>query len=439
MTVHAATRATAVALTFAFAAVVLMAAVTNTSRAHAQVANGGTVFFEECSVVTLKVLDSDAAFTSVFWRFGPNGDLGISSQNVGSSKQIPGEIPGGTELILGIIVNETGKTFKTGDASRNPDNEVHAIVSSSPAITGTTIGFEDKAVGEPNADFDYDDAVLRLTVEPCAEPEQVTLIVNVDPASTGSGSVEGSGVYDLGLTANAKAIPGPGSAFVSWSGHCAGGSPSQDVLMDADKVCNALFSVVATPTPEPTATPAPPIAGPEPTIGIANTRTSPSPANVDDTVVFRIDVSLADVPVTNEAEVLVTFDDAHLEYIGALTSACTLFPVGIVCDFGPATAGFSFDLDFTALEVTPSTATNATLGADYDGAGPGAAETAGPATADVAIVAVEGIQLPPLGDGSAGTLASTTTTGPLLAIIGIVAFGAVGGAGLGIRRRRDLS
>ncbi len=434
MTAHAATRATLAALTLTFAAVLIMSALPTAPRAHAQVANGGTIWFEECSVVTVTVLDSNAVFTSVFWRFGPDGDLGVTSQNVGVSKQIPGEIPAGTELILGIIVNETGKTYQTGPGSRNPDGEVHAIVSETPSVTGTTVGFEDKAVGEPNADFDYDDAVLELSLEPCEEPEQVTLTVEIDPASTGTGGVAGGGTFDIGTLAAPSASPSSGSTFGGWSGDCGGFALNISVLMDKDKTCVALFLAEATPTP--TATPPPPIAGPEPTIGIANTRTSPSPANVDDTVIFRIDVSLTDVPLTNEAEVLITFDDAHLDYIGSLTSECALFPVGIVCDFGPATADFSFDLDFTALEVTPSTATHATLGADYDGAGPGAAETAGPASADVAIVDVEGIQLPPLGDGTASPLGSNSGAMPLLGILGIVALGAVTAAGFGATRRR---
>jgi len=429
MTVHAVTRATGVAFTLAIAALVVLSAVTDTSRAHAQVADGGEIRFEVCSLVTLEVQDSDAQFTSVFWRFGPGpeADLGFTNQQVGQPITI-GEVPADTELILGIFVQETTNFFKTGPADRNPDTEVHAIVG----IFGPgTVGFEDKAAGEPNADFDYDDAVLVITTEPCREPEQVTLAVEIDPASTGSGGVAGGGTYDLGSTATASANPSAGSSFGGWSGDCAGLGVSNDVVMDANKTCIALFLADATPEPTP-----PPIAGPPPVIDINNTRTSPSPANVGDTVVFRIDVALADVPLTNEADVLITFDDTHLEYVGSITSACVLFPVGIVCDFGPATAGFSFDLDFTALEVTPSTATDATLGSDYDGAGPDPAETAGPATASVAIVDVEGIQLPPLGDGTAAALGSTAGSGPLAGVLGIVLLGAVTGAGFGARRRR---
>ena len=441
MTVRIATRNIAVAIAFALSAVALLSTTFDRTAAHAQATEGDIIVFEECSVVTLTVLESDALFTSVFWRFGPDGDLGVTSQNVGSTVEIPGEIPAGTELVLGIVVNETGQTYKTGPGTRNPDGEVHATIG---VIGPNVVGFEDKGTTDPNPDWDYNDAVIQLSTQPCAEPEAVTLTVNVDPASTGTGSVTGSGTYALGDTANAKAIPGPGSSFVTWSGHCSGGSPSVNVLMDADKVCNALFSAVATPTPsptptgtpEPTATPVPPIAGPEPSIGIANTRTSPSPASVGDTVVFRIDVSLTDVPLANEAEVLVTYDDAHLEYVGALTSECGLTSVGIVCDFGPATAGFSFDLDFTALAVTDATATNATLGADYDGAGAGAPVTAGPATAEVAIIDVAGIQLPPLGDGSS-TLQGGGSSGWLTGIVGVVVIGVAAGATLGAARRRN--
>lgn len=435
MTVRTTTRVTAVALTLAFAALVVLSATTSQPRAHAQAQNGDIIQFDECRVVSLEVLDSDAFFTSVFWRFGPGPEvgLGFNNQQVGQVVNI-GEVPANTELILGIVVDNTGNIFKTGPGDRNPDNAVHATIG---AIGPDIVGFEDKAVGEPDADFDYDDAVVQITTEPCDIPvPQVTLTLEIDPASTGTGGLAGGGTFPLGTVANAVASPDAGSTFGGWSQDCGGFGTSTAVVMDANKLCVALFLAEATATPVATPTEAPPIAGPPPAIGIANTRTSASPANVGDTVVFRIDVSLADVPATNEAEVLITYDDTLLEYVGTLTSQCALFPVGIVCDFGTASAGFSFDLDFTALAATASTATNATLGADYDGAGPGAAETAGPAPAEVAIVDVAGIQLPPLGDGSVSSLGGSTTTGPLAAALGVIVLGIVTGAGFGASRRR---
>ena len=174
----------------------------------------------------------------------------------------------------------------------------------------------------------------------------------------------------------------------------------------------------ATPSPTPTPTPAP-TAVPPPTpevapsvIGIDNTRTSPSPALVGEVVTFRIDVML-DVPPTNVAEVLIEFDDTYLDYINAtlagdVLSECTLLSIGIACLFGVQDEGFSFDVHFTALEVTESTATHATLGADFDGGGPGGVTTTGPATDDVAIIDIVGVPVPPLGDGNLGPLGKAT-------------------------------
>jgi len=429
MFAHAVTRQGIGVLVAAIALVMLAATAAGTGRAHAQVADGGIVIFEECRVVSLQVQASDAKFTSVFWRFGPDSNLGVNSQQVGQTISI-GQVPANTELVLGIIVQETGNTFKTGPAARNPvDNRVHAIVD------GGTVSFEDKALGEVWADWDYDDAVLSISTQPCpVVSPQVTLTVVVNPASTGSGAVAGGGTFTLGSVAHPTASPAPGSTFGGWSQDCGGSSSNTDVVMNTDKTCLALFLSDA-PTVTPTTVPQ--VAGPPPTVDIANTRTSVSPANVGSTVIFKIDVTLAGVPLTNESEVLITFDDAHLAYVGSLTSECTLVSIGIACDFGPTTSNFSFNLDFTAVAVTASTATNATLGADFDGAGPAGATIAGPASADVAIVDVEGLQLPPLGDGSFGGPAGSRSASILAIALGVIATGAVSGGTFGAVRRRS--
>jgi hypothetical protein len=103
-------------------------------------------------------------------------------------------------------------------------------------------------------------------------------------------------------------------------------------------------------------------------------------------VTFRKDVTLTDVPSTN---VMVEFDPAYLHFInaslgGSLIANCTLQEAGgIMCLFGVQDADFSFDVHDTALVVTESTATYATLFADFDGASPDADVTASPATDDV--------------------------------------------------------
>jgi hypothetical protein len=393
----------------------------------------------DCSVVSLQTQDGDASFVSLYlWYDGTNQLLGVSTNDAPTSVEIPQQFGPG-ELILGIRVLSSNpvhhdKFYYTGTGP-NSDGLPHADVTGGGS--SYTVGFEDSY--QYLIDEDYNDAIIEVTVEPCPVTD-VELIVNVDPASTGTGSVLGSGTYALGSTALAQAIPGPGSSFVAWSGHCSGGSPAVNVLMDADKVCNALFEAVPVPTPTatPSPTPPPPIPTPEvagASIGIDNTRTSPSPANLGDQVVFRIDVELTDVPATNEAEVLITFDDGFLQYDSDSTGACALYSIGIVCDFGVAASGFSFDLNFTALQTTASTATHATLGADFDGAGPAGLTTAGPASADVAIVDVAGIQLPPLGDGSASSAQANAT--PLAAAGLVILLGASAGTTLGAVRRRS--
>ena len=200
------------------------------------------------------------------------------------------------------------------------------------------------------------------------------------------------------------------------------------------------------PTPSPTATPPAPTPTPEvaaATVGIDNTRTSPSPTLVGTGVTFRKDVTLTDVPGTNVANVMVEFDPMYLHFInasqgGSLIANCTLQEAGvIICLFGVQDADFSFDVHYTALVVTESTETHATLFADFDGAGPDGDVTAGPATDDVAIIDVEGIELPPLGDGSMATPAGGIA--PLMLAGLAVLLGTLLGGGAGALRRIRLS
>lgn len=216
-------------------------------------------------------------------------------------------------------------------------------------------------------------------------------------------------------------------------------------LSDSASVTVDCSAPPVTPTPTVVPTVVPPAPTPTPTpevaaaiVGIDNTRTSPSPALVGEVATFRIDVTLTGVPATNVAEVLIEFDETYLEYInstiaGAELSECTLLGIGIACLFGVQDANFSFDVHFTALEVTESTATDATLGADFDGAGPGGIVVAGPARADVAIIDIVGIPLPPLGDGTTATGAAPWW------IVGLVAAIAALGGTAGMLRRRHQS
>lgn len=110
--------------------------------------------------ITVEVLTPSAAYTSTLSlflfeptstvaSFGTNHDVGLTTVfDPSASSHAVGE-----ELIFGIYVHNTGYTYYMGDASRNPDNIIHAAVDD---LGGNmyTVGFEDLFGG---GDFDYND------------------------------------------------------------------------------------------------------------------------------------------------------------------------------------------------------------------------------------------------------------------------------------------
>ena len=70
-----------------------------------------------------------------------------------------------------------------------------------------------------------------------------TLAVTTNPASTGSGTVTGSGTYPAGTRVTVSAIPDQGSAFAGWEPTSCGAP----FALTADTVCQATFN----PTPPP--------------------------------------------------------------------------------------------------------------------------------------------------------------------------------------------
>ena len=83
--------------------------------------------------------------------------------------------------------------------------------------------------------------------------------LSVTTSGTGTGTVSSSpaGIdcgadcsetYNDGTLVDLSASAAAGSEFVSWSGACSGSASPVSVTMDADKSCDALFNIVATPT-----------------------------------------------------------------------------------------------------------------------------------------------------------------------------------------------
>lgn len=117
MSVHFARRGFGI-LAITLAMMTVFAAISTGGRVHAQEAGpleeGRTIVFEECSIVSGVVQPSDALFTNVFWRFGPDVNLGVISSDASGTPFVIGEVPAGEELILGIDVSETPYRYMTG-------------------------------------------------------------------------------------------------------------------------------------------------------------------------------------------------------------------------------------------------------------------------------------------------------------------------------------
>ena len=135
-----------------------------------------------CADVTVTVLASEAAYTSMFLHFDMSDmsmatDLMITNRQVGSTMVLRGLSAG--ELVLGIRVQETGDVFRTGPASRNPDGLIHAQIS------GPTVSFEDDSGG---GDEDFNDAVLLVTQASCggSPPPPPPLPGNTQPDNSGN-------------------------------------------------------------------------------------------------------------------------------------------------------------------------------------------------------------------------------------------------------------
>lgn len=70
-----------------------------------------------------------------------------------------GSFPVGTELVFQLYVNNTGYSYYTGPASRNPDSHTHARVQAGWMTDTTLVSFEDLY----NGPFDFNDLSFSFT------------------------------------------------------------------------------------------------------------------------------------------------------------------------------------------------------------------------------------------------------------------------------------
>lgn len=168
------------------AAALLLGLILSSSVAVAAPVLGQQIYYEGGDV-QVTVLPYSAAYTSQLILFSTPSPLVIatSSQvgqtfNLGNLAALYGIAPG-SELIFGVLVLNTGDTFKMGPGGRNPDGVEHVLVDYAEGDGGDValLGFEDLFGG---GDHDYNDANFEILggigeVRRVPEPSSLILLL----------------------------------------------------------------------------------------------------------------------------------------------------------------------------------------------------------------------------------------------------------------------
>ena len=147
---------------------------------------GQKVYYEGGSI-EIKILQSDASYTSNIYLFSTSSPLFIGSSldvnKVVNLSNLTGlGVSVGDQLVFGILVNNTGDKFVTGPASSNSDNFAHAMVDYFDNPTGDValFGFEDLKGG---GDKDFNDVIFQasggigIVTPKVPEPASVILLI----------------------------------------------------------------------------------------------------------------------------------------------------------------------------------------------------------------------------------------------------------------------
>jgi len=111
----------------------------------------------------------------------PGNDLFLFNNHasqVGSTVDL-GSYPVGTELIFRLFVNDTGYSYATGPASRNPDGHCHARAQAGWSPGETLVSFEDLFDGP----FEYNDLSFSFT-NTASHPITLSPIAATNPVGT---------------------------------------------------------------------------------------------------------------------------------------------------------------------------------------------------------------------------------------------------------------
>src|SRR6266446_7889545 len=167
-------------------AALLLGLILSSSVALAAPILGQQIYYEGGDV-QVTVLPYSAAYTSQLILFSTPSPLVIATSSqvgqtftLGNLATLYGIAPG-SELIFGILVLNTGDTFKMGPGGRNPDGVEHVLVDYAEGDGGDIafLGFEDLFGG---GDHDYNDANFQIVggigeIRAVPEPSSLTLLL----------------------------------------------------------------------------------------------------------------------------------------------------------------------------------------------------------------------------------------------------------------------
>lgn len=156
------------------AAVALMLAAAPAQAQVSFLGTGGDVW--------VKYMGCDAAYTSDLsfgYTVGGSTTHLFNCHGSAAGQEVNiGPVSSGTEVIFSLYVQNTGYTFYSGPATRNPDGQIH--VASTP-VTGDGVytsqfGFEDTFGG---GDHDFNDTNFRIggVVDTSVTPEPSSLVL----------------------------------------------------------------------------------------------------------------------------------------------------------------------------------------------------------------------------------------------------------------------
>ena len=127
--------------------------------------------------VMAQFLGSNAGYNNYLFVDGQSASIFDKQTPIGTEIDL-GLFSAGTELVFRLDVSNTGLSYFTGDAQRNPDGLEHALtITGFDAVTSTyltDVGFEDLYNG---GDRDYNDLSFRLfnVIDPPSIPEPASI------------------------------------------------------------------------------------------------------------------------------------------------------------------------------------------------------------------------------------------------------------------------